>query len=127
MYVVDKSIVNEGYPAGMMVVRGGLGCVWGVMRAEEGEGEGYCVVVDLMMKNEGLINAGQDHNLAMVYLKGLLNLQDKIEKSRDDKSFVTVFDLDWSIDTPPKPPTSNKSTKSVPTTPLKTPTSSPLL
>lgn len=32
VYMVDKSITNSSYPPYMIVVRGNIGCVWGIMK-----------------------------------------------------------------------------------------------
>jgi|JI6StandDraft_1071083.scaffolds.fasta_scaffold06281_2 hypothetical protein len=95
LYMVDKSLENANYPPFLTIVRGELTCVWGILNSKEH----IFVAADIEIKNQGYLNEGQDHNLSMMYLKGLFNIPSYLMQKgfRKDESVYRMFDLDWDI------------------------------
>ncbi len=57
------------------------------------------MAADIEIKNEGYLNDDQDHNLSMMYLKGLFNIPSYLLQKgfRRDESVHRMFDLDWDV------------------------------
>lgn len=72
LYMIDKSVENSNYPPFMTIVRGELCIVWGVLE----EGSQIKLIADVLIKNEGYVNAVQEFNLTAQLLKGYVGLKE---------------------------------------------------
>lgn len=93
LYFLDKSIENASYPPFLTIVRGDLQIVWGIIK----KGAGHIIAAEIEIQNEGYINDSQNHNLSMLYLKGLMGVQEYLKNSDVGEIEWGVFDLNWDI------------------------------
>lgn len=93
LYFLDKSIENASYPPFLTIVRGDMQIVWGIIKKEKG----HLIVCDVEMQNEGYINKSQNHSLSMLYLKGLVGVQQYLKSGENVEIECNIFNLDWDI------------------------------
>lgn len=70
LYMVDKSLENSNCPPFTTIQRGEIVAIWGIFAAKDN----VFTAADIEIKNQGFLNESQDHNLAMVYMRGLFQI-----------------------------------------------------
>ena len=95
-FMIDKSIENINYPPFTTIVRGFMTILWSVRKLQNSTQ----LIADIEVQNEGYLNATQNLNLTLKFLKCLSNLQNTIIDSRETLKNFNVFSENWIVKTP---------------------------